>query len=44
MTVFLDKDFITIAQIARLATFSKVVKIDASEVPKDFRQELEEKL
>lgn len=44
MTVFLDQDFTTIAQIARLATFYKVVKIDVSEIPKDFREELQDKL
>jgi hypothetical protein len=44
MTVFLDPDFTTIAQVARLATFSEVIKIDISEVPKDFRKELQRKL
>lgn len=44
MTIFLDQDFTTIAQVARLATFNKVIKIDISEVPKDFREELQDKL
>lgn len=44
MTVFLDENYIKIAQIAQLATFSKDLRIDVSEVPKDIKEKLLDKL
>lgn len=40
MTVFLDKDFTIIAQIAKWATFNRVIKINESEVPKEIMKDL----